>query len=575
MKLKSLIITVLFAGASILFSACGQKKDPSEEAFDALMERVPAGAAFFAGGFIPLEEQIDSAKEGNWNKVVEAINGNTALAERFEKSLSASPDVKYFFERWLCGVDPREMLEKACKVAPAPFAFVAYFDGNADACEKGEVPFIFAATMAKPYAEAIEHFLICCKKENEVRGHGAGTWTREVKGEKTLYVYSEEKISVVFAFCGNEVIVASSTDKLSDFEASASNPPAELLKDSAVFKKAANGVGAYNFVALLNFDEIKKCCPNKKDATPTEKILRETAESLSAFVNISLTEKTANALVRAEFHKPNYIHDLVASMAKNKLATLANALPGADYAAGLGIPKLSDELAKEAKIPEEGLDKLRRLDAQRLYVSLGNAKKIASAVSGDYMNLPDVFLKLDCGNTDVLLEDSGVAAFFDGNNPMAQKQSIDGSEVFSSLFFGIKYALLGKNSVYVSNLFDAPAALALAKGKGKSAEDTGTFNSLAEKLAGENALEWFMNDRTGTEVQLALLEYAQNNPELPAEERDGIRMAISFHELTLALTKKSISGIALRRNGTALELHWTCEYEYDFDAFAEGIKNLK
>lgn len=575
MKIKSLIFTVLLAGISFLLAACGQKKDPSEEAFDALAERVPASANIFAGGYISLEEQLEVYERGDWQKVVAAINGNSAIAEQIEKSLNASTDVKYFFERWLCGADPREMLEKACAVAPEPLAFVAYSEQAADADGKEKVSFVIAATMAKAYADSLEHFLLCCKKENEVRGHGAGTWTQKNQGEKTLYTYSESEFSVVFAFCGNDVVVASSEKTLADFEASASNPPANPLRDSAAFKKAADGVEEYNFVCFVNLDGFKDFRVAKRDDNSFEKAFRETAESVSAFANFSMSGNTADALVRMEFSKPIFVHDIVSTMAKNKPATLANALPGSDYAIGIGAPALSDAQAKEMEISEKDLDEIRRFDAKNLYLSVGNAKKIAAFVSGDRMNLPDVFVKLDCGNSAVLLEDKKMASFFDGNNPMAQKQTINGTEVFSSIFFGIKYAMLGKTSLYVSNLFDAPAALALAQGSGKSAEAAGTFSALVQKLDGENALEAFVNDRTALEIQAAVAEAEMANPQRTSTEIEAYGNAVKFQNLLLALTKKSLSGIALRRNATALELYWTCECEYDFDAFAEALKNLK
>ena len=56
---------------------------------------------------------------------------------------------------------------------------------------------------------------------------------------------------------------------------------------------------------------------------------------------------------------------------------------------------------------------------------------------------------------------------------------------------------------------------------------------------------------------------------------EALRSALAFQRLAADLMKKSVSGLALRRNGTAIELEWTCDYEYDFEAFAKALENLK
>lgn len=574
MRIKSFIATAILAGSAALLVACGEKKDPSKEAFDALIQSVPADAAFFAGGYIPLDEQIEVYGKGEWKKVLAALQGNPAVVSKVEKSLETSGDVKYFFKRWLAGVDMLKMLEEACEIAPAPTAFVAYTGGDLDSSADGLPPFVFAATMAKKYVDSLEHFLVCCKRENEQLGQSSGTWTREAADGKTLYVYTEKDVSVVFAFRGNELIVSSSHDDLKAFEARMANPPASLLKDSAVFKKSMRGADKHNFVAFLNFAELKEMQVPEADETPAQKAFRESAESVAVFAELPFVGKTADACVRMEFKNPILIHEVITQMASLKLETLANALPGADYVLGLALPPLSDELADMAEIPAKERERLKRFEPQRFYLSIADAEKLGAALSGDYMNLPEVFAKLDCGDNAVLLEDPNIAQFFDGSNPIAQKQTINGTSVYSSFMFGIKYALLGKTGLYVSNSFDAPATLALAQGNGKSLAQDGMFNALEEKLAGENALEGFVDDRAGIELQIALAD-GKINETTAAGELEYFTLAKDFQKLLLALTKKSVSGVALRRNGTAIELHWSCEYEYDFNALCEEIKNLK
>lgn len=568
MKIKSLVSVIASLVASVLLIACGAKKDPSEEAFETLFQSVPADVSFFAGGYITMADQAKNQETGNWKKVVDALQSNPAISEKFEKLLDASPDAKYFFQRWLGGSDFLTALSDACAVAPAPMAFVAYMDGDLD-CTKKDLAFSFAATMGKEYVASAERFIECCVHEQERTGRGEGRWKKEIVGEKKVFVYTEGKAVIAVAFCGNDMLVASSRERLDALEASFRNPTGASLKDSAVFEKAAAGVKKYNLVALLNFDEFKDFRTAKADADFVEKLFRETAESLSFFVDIPFAEKTSDTLLRVEFSRPLCIHDALSSMAKKKPQTLKNALPGADYALGIALPDLSDELCKDMNVPAAHAEKIRRLDPKMLYLSVADSERIAGLVSGDTTSFPQAFVKLECADNSVLKEEEGLAPIFQ----MAQKQEIDGVDVYSSIFFGIKYALLGRTDVYISNLFDASAALNLARGKGKSLADDGMFNGVAGRIAGENAAEAFVNDRASTQLQLEMSRTVIAKEGLSVTE--DVESTLAFYELFLTLVKKSIYGSALRRNGTAIELHLAYECEYDFDALAEAIKKLK
>ena len=281
-----------------------------------------------------------------------------------------------------------------------------------------------------------------------------------------------------------------------------------------------------------------------------------------------------------EFSKPTWCHEVLGQMGQTQMATLANALPGADYALGLGLPKFAGDWVKEAQIPDKALVGLGRLGARNLYLSVSQLESVAGLIGGDFTSIPQAFLKLECEDNTALMEDGNVAALFAPNNPMAQKQTMNGVDVYSSFFFGIKYALLGKTGLYASNAFDASAALALAQGNGKSLAQEGTFNALAERLSGENAFEAFCDDRAAIRAQIAFMEAQITSVEGEGSEvseaaLESLRSALALQRLASDLTKKSISGFALRRNGTAIELEWTCDYEYDFEAFSKALKNLK
>ncbi len=575
MKAKSLIVTTVLSGLSVFLSACGQKKDPSEEAFNTLMQSVPADVAFFAGAYIPLEEQRELQAREDWKKVHAAIVGNPVLMQRFEKLFDANPDLKAISEALFGGKTGAECVSEMISVAPAPTAFVAYLD---DAAGEGKMPdFAFAATMAESYVKILGNLLDRAK----TRDSAEKAWTKELAGNKTIYTHSQDGFSLVIALCGDDVLMAPSREALDRLEASFVNPPAKALKDSASYQKSMKGSEGYNLVAFLNFDGIKDFRKAKKTDKAFAKMIKENAESIAFFADISSTGNTAHAFARMEFSKPIWYHEALSLMGKNRLATLANALPGADYALGLALPKFDGEWVKEAQIPDKTFNALSRLGARNIYLSLAQLENVAGLIGGDITSVPQAFLKLECEDNTALLEDGTVASLFAPNNPMAQKQNMNGVDVYSSFFFGIKYALLGKTGLYASNAFDASAALSLAQGSGKSLAQEGTYNALAERIAGDNAFEVFSDDRAGIRTQVALIE-AQIKSIADTEagsvleaDLEALRSALAFQRLAADLMKKSVSGLALRRNGTAIELEWTCDYEYDFEAFAKALENLK
>lgn len=574
MTAKSLIATTVLSGLSVFLSACGQKKDPSEEAFNTLMQSVPADVAFFAGAYIPLEEQRELQAREDWKKVHAAIVGNPVLMQRFEGVFESNPDLKAIAEALFGGKSGAEFVADMLSAAPAPTAFVVYSD---DCSEKDKVPnFAFAATMAESYVKVLANLL----EQAKTRNAAEKAWSKEIVGNKTIYTHTRDGLSLVIALCGNDVLMAPSREALERLEASFVNPPAKALKDSASYQKSMKGSEGYNMVAFLNFDGIKDFRKTKKKDKAFTKLLKENAESIAFFADISSTGNTAHAFARMEFSKPTWCHEVLEQMGQTQMATLANALPGADYALGLGLPKCAGDWVKEAQIPDKALVGLGRLGARNLYLSVSQLESVAGLVVGDLTSVPQAFLKLECEDNTALMEDGNVAALFAPNNPMAQKQTMNGVDVYSSFFFGIKYALLGKTGLYASNAFDASAALALAQGNGKSLAQEGTFNALAERLSGENAFEAFCDDRAAIRAQIAFMEAQIKSVEGEGSEvseaaLESLRSALALQRLASDLTKKSISGFALRRNGTAIELEWTCDYEYDFEAFSKALKNLK
>ena len=598
MTAKSLIATTVLSGLSVFLSACGQKKDPSEEAFNTLMQSVPADVTFFAGAYIPLEEQRELQAREDWKKVRAAIVGNPVLMQRFEGVFEADPELKAISEVLFGGKSGAEFVSDMLSAAPAPTAFVVYSD---DFSEKDKAPdFAFAATMAESYVKVLADLL----EQAKARNAAEKAWFKEVVGNKTIYTHTRDELSLVIALCGSDVLMAPSREALDRLEASFVNPPAKALKDSAIYQKSMKGSEGYNLVAFLNFDGIKNFRKTKKGDNAFAKSIKENAESIAFFADISSTGNTAHAFARMEFSKPTWCHEVLGQMGQTQMATLANALPGADYALGLGLPKFAGDWVKEAQIPDKAFNAFSRLGARNLYLSLSQLESVVGLIGGDISSVPQAFLKLECEDNTALTEDESVAALFAPNNPMAQKQNMNGVDVYSSFFFGIKYALLGKTGFYASNAFDASAALSLAQGNGKSLAQEGTYNALSERIAGANAFEVFSDDRAGIRTQVAFMEaqiksiadaekgptyYApEEDSEAPAEsiadteagsvleaDLEALRSALAFQRLAADLMKKSVSGLALRRNGTAIELEWTCDYEYDFEAFAKALENLK
>lgn len=575
LRFKSVCFSLAACAAALIFSACGrQTDDPSKQKFDEYVRRVPENSVVFLGGYCPTDYQKKIFADAGWKKLENALRGNAALAEKTKKLLAK-------IEECGDGVPVREIfgdepLAALLDATETPVAF-AYFMDEPFAVEDSpeSVP---AWTFAAALSPRLEKTLADAFDALAARNAGLKKEPSAVGARAAFTLRERGNVELCVLLGGGEIIAASSRERVEAFaNALAAAAPERCVFDSPVFAKLAAGAPQSQVFGYLNFDGLKGFRDVAEDASDFEKELRGNAQGAAFFVDGYSSTSEAEFSLRVSFAQPTRLHEFFGAMAARKFNTLGNALPNAAFALGFGVPAPTPELFPDGEFSFGGeiRAKAEKFDARALYLSFADVEKVANFVGREknFFDTPLFFAKLEAGDVGVLLNEPEVAGALNGGNPMIGRQKIGDDEVFGTAMFGIRFAPLGTNAIYASNLPDAAAALNLAKGAGTSLADAGTFASLAKKIRGNNALEVYEDERPMLKMEKALLGASATE----ATRDNAAFTALSEKILTLrsALMKKSLAGSALRVEGDLIELRAACEFEFDFGALADEIEKIR
>lgn len=563
-------------GALALFGCSSKEElDPSQEKFAAYAQRVPEDAAFFLGVYCPTEYQKKIIADAGRQKFTAALRGNAVIADAGKTFLaSAEKEAPELPLREIFGDDPIATLADAFDAKEAPFAAVFFAEGPLDFSDGGnaEQPdWTLAATVPGGVAKRLLTLVASLAKEHEIYEDGA----------RALFTFRDVRV----LFRGNEVIAAPSRERIEAFEKSLAAPaPARGVFDAPLFVELAKGAPAKTQIfAYLNFDGVKDFRAGAGDiANPWAKEFFETARGVAAFGDFFSSVTSAESVIRAAFSRPGLPHKVIGAMVARGPDALGSALPDAAIALGIGVPALTPEilealdLSEDSPSDKEVVASLRRLDVRTFCISFSDVEKAGNLVRYNFLDTPRFFAKFTCGDVSALLENADVAAALDGGNPMIGKQKIGEDEIYGTTMFGVRFAPLGGNAFYASDLPDAPAALKLAKGEGESLASAGTFASVAKKLRGNNAFEFFSDS---LKLQQMQTELARASGEVSGKEEAAELAALSrrlrVEECLEAFQKKSRTGTVLRVDGNAIELRSAAEFETDFGALADELGKIR
>lgn len=577
------------AVSALIFSACApeEKTDPAKEKFSAYAQRVPESAVVFVGGYCPTDYQKKILADAGWKKFVNALRGNAALSAKAKAFLAdAEKDAPELPLRELVGDDPVASFAAFCEAKEATAAAVFFIDETIDFSGRASAPaWTLAATVAPDAAKFLARLLDIAVERGNAQGDA--DLTKEISGDgsRALFTLRDRgNVLACVALQGAEIVAASSRERVEAFEKSLAVPaPARCVFDAPVFAKLSAGAPENSQIfAYLNFDGIKDFREAGRRSGAWEKEFRGNAQGVAFFGDLYSSKTSSECSFRAAFAQPIALHGLIGSMAARKFDTLGCALPDAALALGFGVPELTPDilkiLAPRGVAPQSDLARFARLNLRSLHLSFADVEKAGNLIRRNFADVPLFFAKLECDDVDAAFGAPFLEKELKGN-PMIGKQKIGEDEVFASAMFGVRFGPLGKTEVYASNLPDAPAALSLAKGAGKSLADAGTFSSIAEKIRGNNALEIY--DDVGM-LQKMQAEIARAQCEIFAEVAGTDAPADSVAEFSRVLTdcanallKKSLTGAALRAEGDLLELRSASEYEFDFGALAEEIGKIR
>lgn len=580
--------SALAAVSALIFSACSpeEKTDPAKEKFSAYAQRVPERATVFVGGYCPTDYQKKILADAGWKKFVNALRGNAALSAKAKALLAdAEKDAPEIPLRKLVGDDPVAALAAFCEASEAPAAAVFFIDEPIDFSARAGAPaWTLAATVAPDAANFLAALLDVAVESGNAQGDERLTKEVSADGARAFFTLRERgNVVACVAIRGAEIVAASSRERVEAFEKSLAVPaPARGVFDAPVFAKLAKGAPENSQIfAYLNFDGIKDFRDCGAGCDSLEKDLRGNAQGIAFFGDVYSSTTESECSLRAAFARPIVPHELIASMASRKFDALGGALPNAALAVGLGIPDLTPEivrrLAPGGLSPTSDLARFARLDLRSICLSFADVEKVGNLLRRNFADVPLFFAKLECADVETAFGSPFLSKELDGN-PMIGKRKIGEDEVFGMAMFGVCFGPLGKTSVYASNLPDAPAALSLAKGKGKSLADAGTFSAIAEKIRGNNAFEIYDDVRMLQKMQDELAR-AQRERFVGLAGTDAAETEPEFLRILTdcsdALLKKSLGGAALRADGDLLELRIASEYELDFGALADEIGKIR
>lgn len=581
LRFKSVCVSLAACAAALIFSACGrQTDDPSKQKFDEYVRRVPENSVVFFGGYCPTDYQKKIFADAGWKKLENALRGNAALAKKTKKLLAEIEECGNGVPvREIFGDEPLAALRDA-KETPVAFA---YFIDEPFAAAEDSPESVPAWTFAAALSPRLEKTLADAFDALAARNvDGAAVWKKESSavGARTAFTLLNGggNVELCVVLGGGEIIAASSRERAEAFSnALAAAAPKRCIFDSPVFAKLAAGAPQSQIFGYLNFDGLKGFRDVAENASDFEKELRGNAQGVAFFGDAYSSTSAAESSLRVSFAQPTRLHKIFGAMAERKFDALGNALPNAAFALGFGVPTPTPELFPEDEFSFGAKRRAtaEKFDARALYLSFADVEKVANLVGREknFFDTPLFFAKLEAGDVGVLLNEPEIAGALNGGNPMIGRQKIGDDEVFGTAMFGIRFALLGTNAIYASNLPDAAAALNLAKGAGTSLADAGTFASLAKKIRGNNAVEIYEDEHPMLKMEKALLSASATE----ATRADAAFIALSEKILTLgsALMKKSLVGSALRVKGDLIELRTACEFEFDFGALADEVKKIR
>ena len=574
-------ISVCLCAFVALFSGCS---DPARTEFDELVKAVPPSSAAFASMFVPKSYPQKILAAPGCDKALDALKNNPVLNEKLrlaiEQFSKESPLVAEAFsnkEKPMEDVVAFLSKTEACGV-------VAFTDSFPIVGEKISIPWTVA--LSGRLVGITKTYLKYFPEEDKISVDGR-TFFRVKLGENA----HAEETEFFIADSGNYITIASSTERVVEFENAVKNPMKRCILDDPAFRRLQKGYENADFSAFVNFDRISGLRELNPDGE-FKKMLAKHSEGFGYFASVCKYPGRGEGVARLSFNQPIYLLDFVKSATMRKLDTLKNSLPGSEYAIGLCVPAPTTETfinartLREKEVPAEAVELLKKLDLQTVYFSVFDCMKFKTLFSGE--SLPEMFAKIDCGNSDALKDAEENLS----EVPFIQKSKIGETEVFS-LNGMLNFARLGKKTIYASSCSDSAAALDLANGRGKSLADEKTFSSIAKKLGRGNVFEIFIDSKRLNEGYADLLcEVIKESPLFADDSADDENAALpegfsrkdcvesyaQFLQRLYAATKKNAVGAALKlddEDKTMLSLVFAMESEYDFAVLAEKISEIK
>lgn len=266
-----------------------------------------------------------------------------------------------------------------------------------------------------------------------------------------------------------------------------------------------------------------------------------------------------------------------------KGSLLKNSIKDSSAALAATIPELTEEMSEfitkqiGADNPSSAAMPLQMLKAaglKNLYLSCGDLKAEQILKIRETMQPPEMFLKIDCENSDAFFKNPMVAPML--NSPFISQMQVGEISIYATMA-NIKFAPSGKSGAFVSTITDLAKTISLSNNSGESLADNKDAEHLFNRLPSGNQIEFFCDGKKLEDLAKSLNDMQMSQiREKSGESMDGAANAANaINEFSRDITKKSQIAMSLKIEEMSATINVAFVQEIDFEKAVKILKELK
>ena len=433
-------------------------------------------------------------------------------------------------------------------------------------CANSEDGFFIGASLKKDSEDLNFKALINSPLVTEIFEDFAKNIEKTQKNGASIYSAGELGVIVVKE---NSIVFAKSEKEAEAFMENLKKP---LEKSFAKTQKFAKLSSIKESADLLLFADVKEDEKEFAQIFVSAKYLSPTQCDTTVKVELG---KDADSELKDAFKMfgkrtlPN--GSFLKNSAKDSSLALAAAIPELGDEASQMIKKLAGDDAASIEMP---LQMIKFLGLKDLYFSCGELKAEEILKIQETMQPPEMFLKIDCENSDAFFNNPMIAPML--NSPFISQMQVGGNPIYTTMA-NIKFAPIGKGGAFISTITDLAKITSLSNNSGESLADNKDAEHLFNRLPSGNQIELFCDGKKMEDIAKAINDMQMGQiREFSDEDMGAFAKTVSaINEFSRDITKKSMIAAALKVEETLLTINFAFLQELDFEKAVKILKELK